>query len=281
MSKIGSSKHRRSGQPIRLTQPQSSPAPAGNAGVATSPPPIPPAGAGQPPVAVNNALAQPATTPVAGADQSQSPTIKLSPRTKLILAIVATVLAALVGYLFISGSATSSNLWLIFFGSVGVVVVAFTLAGKSNWESLAKLFIAVVIVVGLLVFWQTINPGVNSDGTPKASIKSAWDGYRANRQAKAKSAVRAVARSVARPIQEKTVNFKPGERVPTGLVTVPGDIISYSIVSAPFKVKSSQESSGYLAISSDKVFKSNNDGEIVIYGFENEGHVYIRVTPKR
>lgn len=71
----------------------------------------------------------------------------------------------------------------------------------------------------------------------------------------------------------RVFNFKPGERVPTGIVLQPGEMIRFESLSAPFKycgriIDEPQVSRA----------KGKGVGEVVLYGLEQAGQVSIRAV---
>lgn len=86
--------------------------------------------------------------------------------------------------------------------------------------------------------------------------------------------------AVKREVRGTVVHFNPDEPVSTGLTTMPGDIIQYSGITAPFKVANSTRN-GYHIVASDGTYVANHKGEVVLHGYKQEGSVRVKVTSQR
>lgn len=77
----------------------------------------------------------------------------------------------------------------------------------------------------------------------------------------------------------KTVSFKPGQLVSSGIPMFPGDFIAYSGMSAPFKVPRDFERGEFMVVDQPLSFYAQSAGELRIVGADRAGSVTITLTP--
>ncbi|MFA5029729.1 MAG: hypothetical protein WC518_03205 [Patescibacteria group bacterium] len=145
-----------------------------------------------------------------------------------------------------------------------IALMIFLGIGGIVWEAMGKKK-AFYVTAGLglaLVLVTIYRPAYLVDA--KAKVAAKVSAIRLPSLPKAKT---------IRSVEERDIKFCPGKPISSGLAIFPGDVVEFSRVTAPFKIK--QKAGGYQTIASDEVIKIDGEGQLVLHGL-SIGEVHIR-----